>query len=243
VGIYWVAPVALSFYAARKAPAVVKITPTDLKDRTVSRASGMRLSYVGYDFEVPWSDLDDSKTELYPKDKPQKNKALLTFRSGLRLVVIAVPPQEFAHQFATEFKMSPQKVEAVFGHGSASSDYSFVRNTYEFSPVTMHYWSLSDSVHTREQMVLMVKSIIPSKSAETGIFNVENPNYKGFQQGDPLIRQDSLLVDLYSNDGSFEIMFLQRNYGRTEGITQPEINRIIQTLHRSTPTEVVASTN
>ena len=89
--IYWVAP-ALSFYAAKKAPPVAKIVPSDLTDTSVSQAPGTRLSYFGYEFEVPWSDLDDSKTKLYPKDKPQKNMAELTFHSGLRMLVSAGPP-------------------------------------------------------------------------------------------------------------------------------------------------------
>lgn len=89
-GGYWIAPIALSFYAARKAPAIVTVMPTDLKDHSVSPAPGMKLAYLGYEFEVPWSDLDQSKTVLYPKDKPNKTRVVLAFKSGLRLMVTAV---------------------------------------------------------------------------------------------------------------------------------------------------------
>jgi hypothetical protein len=233
VGVYWVAPVALSFYAARKALPVAKVVPADLKDKSVSEAPGTKLSYFSYEFEVPWTDLDESKTALYPKDKPEKTRAVLTFHSGLRLMVSFAPPREFANQFATDFKMPPESFEAVFGRGTAKSDYDFVKNVYEFTPSKMHYWSLSSGVHVREMIVLLIKSIMPSKPAETGIFNIQNGSYRGFQQGNSQIRQDKLLVDLFSDDGGVEFIFFQKDYHCSTGVTQPEINRIIQTLHKA----------
>jgi len=241
VAVSWIGPVALSFYAARKVPPVAKVVPVDLKDHSVSRAPGTTLSYFGYEFEVPWSDLDESKTILYPKDKPEKTRVVLTFRSGLRLMLTAVPAREFAGEFATDFKLPAQKFEAVFGRGTATSDYTFVRNVYEFTPARMHYWALSSAVHYREQMVLMIKSIMLVKAADTGIFCVQNQEYKGFQQGDPKVRQDMLVLDLYSDDSHPEVIFLQKDYHDSAGVTQPEINRIVQSLHRAAPSTVASS--
>ena len=241
VAVRWIGPVALSFYEARRVPPVAKVVPTELRDASVSQAPGMKLSYLSYEFEVPWSDLDETKTTLYPKDKPEKTRVVLTFHSGLRLMVTAVRPREFANEFTKEdFKMSPAKFEAVFGRGTAASDYTFARNVYEFTPAKMHYWSLSDGVHYREQIVLMIKSIMPAKAAETGIIYVQNQDYKGFQQGDPLVRKDNFVLDLYSDDNHFEAIFLQKDYRNPAGVTQPEINRIIQSLHRVSSASPVA---
>jgi hypothetical protein len=73
VSVEWIAPVALSYYGARKAPAVARVVPTELTDHSISQAPGLRLSYIGYNFEVSWNDLDDSQTKLYPKDKPNRS--------------------------------------------------------------------------------------------------------------------------------------------------------------------------
>ncbi len=129
--------------------------------------------------------------------------------------------------------MDHQKFEAVFGRGTATSDYEFVRSVYDFTPDKMHYWSLTNAVHYREEVVLMMKSIIPSGPAETGIFNVENHEYKGFQQGDPRVRQDRVLVSLYSDNGGVEFIFRQKKYRNPSGVTQPEINRIVQSFRRT----------
>lgn len=108
--------------------------------------------------------------------------------------------------------MSPQAFEAVFGHDAAVSDYAFAKRVYEFTPEKMHHWTLSSPIFAREEVLLMVKSIMPSKPAETGIFNIRNQGYQGFQQGDPRIRQERLQVDLYSGNGCFEITIFQKDY-------------------------------
>jgi len=234
LAVRFIAPSALSFYTARKVPAVARIVPTELQDHSVSQAPGARLSCVGYEFEIPWDDLDASKAQLYPKDKPAKSRAVLTFRSGLRLMVSAIPPRELVDEFTKgDFKMPPQAIEAVFGRGASASDYTFVNNVYEFTPAKMHHWSLSDRVHSREMVLLTIKSIMPSRSAETGIFRVQNQDYKGFQQGNLAADRRGAIVTLYSNDGGIEFVFDAAHYDNPAGLAQPEINRIIQSVHRA----------
>jgi hypothetical protein len=104
----------------------------------------------------------------------------------------------------------------------------------------MHPRTLSTTLSSREQFLLLTKSIVPSKPAETGIFKVRNASCQGFQQGNPQVRPDSLLLNLYYQNGSIEILLVQKYYGSPGGVTQPEINRIVQTLHRS-PTQLATS--
>jgi len=239
IGIYWVAPVALSLYSSRKALPITRVVPTQLSDGSVSQAAGAKLSYLAYEFDVPWSDLDESRTTLYPKDKPVKSMARLYFRSGLQLIVVASPPHSMADQMMkTDFKMSPQAFSAVFGQQAADSDYEFMKRVFEFSPDKMHPWALSTAIASREQFLLLTKSIVPSKPAETGIFYLNSGSYNGFQQGNPERRPDTILLDLYTADGGFEILFVQKNYANSRGVTQPEINRIIQSLDKAAPSEV-----
>jgi hypothetical protein len=230
VGVQWIAPIALSFYAARKALPVARVVPADLQDKSVSETPGRTLSYFGYEFDVPWSDLDETQTKLYPKDKPDKTRVDLHFRSGLRVWVTAIPPRSWATELSTDFNVPPQRVESSFG----KSDYSFVKTLYEFTPEKMNHWSLSDRVHTREEFLLLVKSIALPRSAETGIFNLQNQSYKGFQAGNPQVRQDAIIVHLFSDEGSVEVIFWQKDYRNPTGVSQPEINRIVQSLHKAT---------
>ena len=230
VGVQWIAPVALSFYAARTALPVARVVPANLKDKSISETAGKKLSYFGYVFDVPWSDLDETQTKLYPKDKPNKTRVDLRFRSGLRVLVSAIPPQTWATQLSTDFKVPLQRVEASFGE----SDYSFVKALYEFTPEKMNHWSLSHRIQDREAFLLLIKSIALPRSAESGIFNLQNQSFKGFQEGNPQVRQDEIIVDLFSDEGSVEMIFLQKDYHNPSGVSQPEINRIVQSLHKAT---------
>jgi hypothetical protein len=112
---------------------------------------------------------------------------------------------------------------------------------YEFTPEKMNHWSLSDQVHTREEFFLLVKSIALPRSAETGIFNLQNQSYKGFQDGNPQVRQNEIVVHLFSDEGSVEMMFWQKVYQNATGVSQPEINRIVQSLHKATQVGAAAS--
>jgi hypothetical protein len=232
VGVSWVAPVALSFYTAHKVPPVARVVPTDLKDTSVSEAPGTKLSYFGYEFEVPWNDLDESQVTLYPADKPVKTAVLLAFRSGLRLRLAAIPAHEWAKDSYPEVRAVPRVVAANFGYEAVRSDYSIAKSVYEFTPNRMHYWAMEPGVHYREQALLIIKSIMLLAPADTGIFNIHNQEFKGFQQGDPQIRQAKLEFDLYSDNGSVEFMFFEKGKN-VAGVTQPEINRIIQTLRKT----------
>jgi hypothetical protein len=229
VGVTWIAPVAFSYHAGRTAPPIARVVPIDLKDQSVSRAPGKKLSYFGYEFEVPWSDLDETQSRLYPEDKPEKCKVDLHFRSGLRVVLTSVPPREWANGLAKEMKTSHQRIEATFGE----SDYDFVKTIYDFTPDKMNHWTMDQRVYVREQLLLIIKSIALLKSAGTGIFNVQNQNFKGFQEGNPQVRQDGIAVQLFSDEGSMEFIFLQHDYQDPAGITQSELNRIIQSLRRA----------
>jgi len=237
-GVQWVAPIVFSMWAARKLPKNAGLVPQDLHDLSISEAGGRRFAYFGYEFEVPWNDLDEAQTKLTPKEKPCR--VLLSFRSGLRLMVTAVPPKEWANSLPADFKTSPQVIEAVFGHEAMQSDYGFVRRLYEFTPAKMHRWSFSPAVHYREGFVLMVKSVALSPWADSGIFHIQNQSFKGFQQGEPRGRSVSFL--LYSDEGSIEFIFGQKDYKNPAGISQSEINRIMQSLRRVSPVESTRAT-
>jgi hypothetical protein len=244
VCVYWIAPVALSFDAARKAPPVAKVVPTELTDHSISQAPGRRLSYVGYDFEVPWDDIDESKTQLYPKSSPAKTMVVLVFRSGLKIMVTSLHPREFAYMWEKDYKMPARNMDAIFGTGSANSDYIFTKNVWAFTPDKMHHWSLTPAMYARETMLLMFKSVMPSRAARSGIFNVRTRDYMGFQQGnrDNLeVARDGVLVTLFANDGGVEFLFDADHCDNPVALTQPKINRVVQTLRKTVAPEMASS--
>ena len=229
--IRWAAPVALSYYSVRKAPPIVKVVPTDLKDLSISQAPGTKLTYLGYEFDVPWTDLDESQTRLYPSDKAEKNRVDLHFRSGLRLLVTAFPSREMVDGLPKEFRVPPQTLEAIFGHDTMKSDFSFLKAVYEFNPDKMNHWDFRRGMMSRDEFFLIIKSLVLSSAADSGIFTIQGQNCAGFQQGNPQSQTHGVIVSLYSEKANVEMIFSQKDYRKSLGITQPEINRIIRSLH------------
>jgi hypothetical protein len=210
-------PAGLSFYLRRTAPAYVYALPRDLQDLTVSQSPGMKLRYFDHEFEVPWSDVGNAERKPFATRNPGWDTACVSFRSGLRLLITAAPADE------------------------ASSNYALAKLIYEFDPNRMRIWPPSPRAQYQRVALFMGKSTILSNplsaEAASGIFNLDGNGYKGFQLGSPQLRPDTLRVQLYSDEGSFDITFLQTGYEEPSGVTQPEINRIVQSLHKvvSTP--------
>lgn len=225
--VYWLFPVGVSIWTVWKAPSRAALIPTELKEFSVSQGSGTQFDYFGYEFEVPWSDIDASQ-------KSSSNRVVLTFRSGLQVSATALPAKEFVNTAASSwFGVSPQVFESKLGFEATRSDYEFLRRLYAFTPGKVNLWSISPSVHYRDAVFLRLKynTLLP-QAADSGIFCVSNQGYKGFQQGSPMSRPTEIVVDLYADDGGVEFIFNQRDYRNPRGVSQPELNYVIRSLHK-----------
>jgi hypothetical protein len=205
------------------------LVPRALTDNSVSLAPGMKLSRFGYEFEIPWTDLDDTKTRSHP------DGTVFTFHSGLRLMIGASPAKLFLNEL---FKADEGRAEQSFG---VHSDYDFLKVIFAFTPDEMHVWSPFSRVHYREIYVLTIKSAILFPESGTGFFNFGNDTLKGFQQGDPQgwlsnhqnRFRSTVFLELFSDQGDLSITILQNEYKNPRGLSQAEVNRIIKTVRRS----------
>ena len=82
-------------------------------------------------------------------------------------------------------------------------------------------------------MLIKIKStLLLPWAADSGIFSVRTSEYRGFQQGSPQARPGEIVVDLFSEkDDAVEIAFRQKNYQPPRGVSQADINRVIESLH------------
>jgi hypothetical protein len=226
----WLLPVHLSIKTANNPPTRSRLVPRELSDHSVTIVPGTKLSYFGYEFEIPWNDIDEAKTKSY------RDMVVLTFHSGLKVMVGASPPNLWLNGLLGKSKTTG-RVEQTFG---VRSDYDFLKAAYTSSPDKMHLWAFSPGIHYREILLLALKPAVVGPEAETGFFYVGNSTNEGFQQGDPQAWQSnyhpksrsSVLIQLFSDQGCLSLSLFQKDFLDPAGVTQADLNRIIQSVHR-----------
>lgn len=107
--------------------------PIKIPDLGISTASGMKLSCFGWEFEVPWKDLDPSKTK--PIGKPPWQWQVIGFRSGRRIVFMRRPANYWPKVLFPPSGTYTEKAynRWLFG-ADAWSDYAFTRVILEATP-------------------------------------------------------------------------------------------------------------
>jgi hypothetical protein len=218
-------------YEYRKLPDTAK-TPVALADLSISTVPHKRVAYFGYEFELPWDDVDESK------DKTTGQIHVSAFRSGNAFWFSTFPPKSFVNEVMETSKVGPQGFRQLYGDAAFESDYGFNKIMLQMTPSKITPFVSRRQAVTGE-MLLLIKGIsIPG--AESGIFSIQTPEFQGFQFESPQSRPFKITDDLYSNEGGVDVMFFQKAAGSAPSISQAEINRVIQSIHK-VPTQMAAS--
>jgi hypothetical protein len=204
---------------ARSSP-FVNQTPGPLPDTSVSVAKGTAFSYFGYDFEVPWDDLDSAKTKVF------SNRVALVFRSEKLLIFSKAPPRHFVDSMFQE-TATKEFWRKAYGDAAVESDYAMWRLILEATPDKVTIFSPRREVIGNSTLVMMKAIALPENS---GMFALYTEHFRGFQWGDPGKSPRHVVADLFADDCGLEFVF--------SGISQAEINRVLQSVHRKQETSV-----
>jgi hypothetical protein len=209
-------------YQFRKLPDVAK-TPVPVSDLSVSSVPHRAVSYFGYEFELPWDDVDDAK------DKTVGTIHVTSFRSGNAFWFSTFPPKDFVNGIMKTFNLDQQSFRQLYGDAAFESDYAFHDKMLRLTPSEITPF-ISQRQAISGQMLLVIKAISMPK-ANSGMFSVQTQNFKGFQFENPQTRAARISEELFSSDGGIDAIFIQKVGGPT--ISQAEINRVIQSIHKA----------
>ena len=211
-------------YWGRKVP-VLRETPVPLRVTAVTDSPGRKMDFCGTEFEIPWNDQNDSKTTS------GVNSIILHFDSGLVVVVKCQPPREYVDGVLDSMHVNREFLRRAYGDRAAESDYALTRLILETTPDSV---SVFDGAHRHQgpMMSLLVLKAIGTPVADTGIFSVHAPEFDGFQDQDPAAGSGMIVMDLFSEDRGLEFLFAPKYNGASAHLSQADINRIVQTLHK-----------
>jgi hypothetical protein len=218
-------------YTYRKMPDVAK-TPIPLSDSSISETRHRTASHFGYEFELPWDDVDEQK------DKTVGTIHISYSRSGNTFWFSTFPPKEFVNGLMKTGKLDPQALRQLYGDEAFESDYAFHQKMLTLTPSEITPF-VSQRQAIAGQMLLIIKAISMPK-ASSGIFSIRTPGFEGFQFENPQTRPLRITEELYSNEGGINVIFLQKVDGSAPTISQPEINRVIQSI-RKVPIQAAVS--
>ena len=215
-------------YLTRKTPAI-STAPAPLTESSISDSPGAKLSYFGYEFEVPWNDVDEAKSGVIP----DKNKAMIFFRSGNTLSVWHGSPRAFLDAVLSNDKIDQNTLRRIVGDEGLQSDYALYRVILQMTPDKMTpFESHSDAAN--QALLLLIKGICLPPGAGSGVFSVSAGEFSGFQFGRPQNQSGEVSVRLFSNSSSLNFIFNQK-LGGPDFISQEDINRMLNTLQHKAP--------
>jgi hypothetical protein len=207
----------------RKVPVLAK-TPVALPDQSVSATPHHKISYFGYELELPWDDVDEQKGRTFSAVH------VTYFLSGNAFWFSTFPPKSFVNEIMKTGKFDPETFQQIYGADASQSDYGFHSAMLRTTPDSINpFMSRRDAA--RDSTLLVIKAIA-TPACQSGIFEIQVSDLRGFQYEGPQGRPVRIIDDLYGKDGGVEVWFLQKAGGSAPSITQAEINRVLQSIHK-----------
>ena len=212
----------------RREPLLATI-PQPLKDSKAATAEGVTLSRYGYEFEIPWKDID--------RINNLKTTTWVIFKSG-RNVMVDDPSQkpdriQVMREQAAE---DGHDVRDLFGAATVASNYQLVNAELTMTPerVTL----LMPGKELARDFTLLLLKGAEALNTESGLYSVEAHGFRGFQKGAPEAGQDRVVLQLFDAQDRELNLSIFVDSRKNAPITQGDVNRVIQTLHRTeTPSE------
>jgi hypothetical protein len=205
-----------------KSDPVLWVIPQALHDSTLAKQPGLKLSAYGYEFEVPWGDID--------KDKTMSGVSLSVyyFRSGSFLMFLNPEMVPNAKEIFLSDDEKRRLAMQVWGEKTFESNFTLTRAMLETSPAQMSV--LAPRAKVLGLGILLMLKPSTAMGGETGIFAFETSTIRGFQMGDPDKRPKVISVRAFDmGDHQLALAFGMQK-GSTGQITQAEVNRVLQTV-------------
>jgi len=210
-------------WMTQKAPSVSKF-PVPLPDTSVSSTPHKEVSYFGYELELPWDDVDETKSKTFDKIR------VTAFQSGNSFFLSIFPPNSFVKELTKDYKIDADTFRRAYGEHATESDYGFYSRMLAVTPDSIGPF-MTQSEDGGNLSLLVIKAIA-TPEADSGIFEIRSGDYRGFQFESADGRPARIIDDLYSADEGIELHFSQKAGGSAPNITQPEINRVLQSIHK-----------
>jgi len=204
----------------------IDLVPQPLSPVVPSDARGTTLTHYGYEFEVPWLD------PQIVRDIP----LIVNYEAPSGQILVFWHPERSPVTAGIKNAARDQKLnyEKVLGKEGLQSDYSLLKAEMEVTPnQILPFMSKNDAV--RRMIFLTMKATMIAKKI-SAIYSFNLDNLHGFQFGNPAT-DELIQVQAYDSDDLLIRFFFAMKDRSSGKIRQAEINRVLETFHRSAKSE------
>jgi hypothetical protein len=198
----------------------LSVVPIPLSDTSISQQEGTLKNFFGYQFEVPWR----------TGEQKQRDSIAFVFSQSSQEAVTFFDPtgqQGFIRMMKETPGLRVGYLNPLYGRENVQSDYEFARAALNASPSQLSlFLPWSKEVYAANLLRMKEAFLV---QPQIGLYSFEIGQLRGFQHGDP-VRDKNVEVEAYdADDRKFKFIFSSKS-GPNGGMTQPDINRILQTL-------------
>lgn len=214
----------LVHYKFRRLPDVSQI-PVPLHDLAISKETHTKASCSGFDYELPWDDIDSAR------NKKVGTICVTTFRSGNAFWFSTFPANDFVTGLQHEMHMSPEQFRRHVGESTSDSDYGFMEQMLNARPSEVSVTASPNAADFFLWLLIVKATTVPP--ADSGIYAIRLRGYRGFQFENRKAPRFQIEDDLYNDSGGIEVILFFKDRQSAANITQPQINRILDSIHQS----------
>lgn len=200
-------------------------TPIPLPDNSISQVAHRKIAAQGYEFELPWDDVASESEMPFKKFHLEGAGTSISFASGNSM---SFSTTDLIAAMSPNMANPPGPLQGE-GLGKTLSDYDFRREMLDTTPAQLTPFLSRSGMNRVEE--LLVRKWMFWWGAD-GIYEFQSPLYRGFQFEDLHGRLISIRDQIFGPDGMVEITFDERGPGLAPVLSQPEINRVLQSIHK-----------
>ncbi len=194
--------------------------PRPLTDTTVSTADGITISYFGLRFEVPWKGID--------KERNQRCTFEVVFKSRQAMRLGNPDCLDLSPISSYTSHLNQDDLRLAFGTVVRESKYDQYKAVISTTPSQLSPF-LSHREFARTRVLLEIKGLWFEHTPEVpDIFSFATKEYRGFQINTASEEGQTVVLELF--DRTDRYWFTMRIVGRGAMLTQPEINRLINSF-------------
>jgi len=187
----------------------MSLVPAQLNVVSPTGMPGRRFSYFGYEFELPWLEVEEEVSE---------SSVRILSASG-KFVLFYDPTQQFDLLEETVMPNPGARDEFVAQFGSMG--YEFYKRVFNATPDQLSiFMSRRECVEVTMRLAMKSMVILTSDSG-SGLYAFEHGELRGFQLGDPAAGGMVIVHIFDASDQHLEFSF---------AASQDDINRLIDTL-------------